>query len=86
MQNSSFIKDEEYSSPIIDKKEQKRELIKKEKKEQKKEVFKQPMEYPKKSKNFYKKSENKDVLFGRDFVEEPTPIEQIQTEMGELVI
>ena len=44
------------------------------------------MEYPKKSKNFYKKSENKDVLFGRDFVEEPTPIEQIQTEMGELVI
>ena len=86
VQNSSFIKDEEYSSPIIDKKEQKREPIKKEKKEQKKEVFKQPMEYPKKSKNFYKKSENKDVLFGRDFVEEPTPIEQIQTEMGELVI
>ena len=26
------------------------------------------------------------MLFGRDFVEEPTPIEQIQTEMGELVI
>ncbi len=37
-------------------------------------------------KSAYKKSDNPDVLYGRDFDEEPTPIEQIQTEMGELVI
>ncbi len=34
----------------------------------------------------YKKPDNPDVLYGRDFDDEPTPIEQIQTEMGELVI
>ncbi len=34
----------------------------------------------------YRKPDNPDVLYGRDFDDEPTPIEQIQTEMGELVI
>jgi len=33
-----------------------------------------------------KKSDNPDVLYGRDFEEESTPIEQIQNEMGEVVI
>lgn len=37
-------------------------------------------------KRTFKKPDNPDVLYGRDFDEEPTPIEQIQTEMGELVI
>ena len=35
---------------------------------------------------FYKKPSNDDVLYGRDFDEEPMPIEQIDTALGEVVI
>lgn len=35
---------------------------------------------------FYKKPSNDDVLYGRDFDEEPVPIEQIDSALGEVVI
>lgn len=35
---------------------------------------------------FYKKPANDDVLYGRDFDEEPMPIEQIDSALGEVVI
>lgn len=58
------------------------------KKLEKKETEKKPAEKKEffTKKPVYKKADNPDVLYGRDFEEEPTPIEQIQTEMGELVI
>ena len=37
-------------------------------------------------KDFYKKSDNPDVLYGRDFEDEIIPIETIMGEMGEVVI
>ena len=40
----------------------------------------------KEGKGKWKKTQNKDVLYGRDFEEEEMPIEQILGEMGEVVI
>lgn len=94
VQNSQVSKGEDFptqekkreikSSAAIE--EQKSSPIKKEINKKSQETFKNSGEYPKKSRNFYKKADNPDVLFGRDFAEEPTPIEQIQTEMGELAV
>ena len=42
--------------------------------------------YDSNSKSYKRRPENPDVLYGRDFDEEPIPIEQIISEMGEVVI
>lgn len=42
--------------------------------------------FDKNSHSYKKRPDNPDVLYGRDFDDESIPIEQIQTEMGEVVI
>ena len=72
---NSFLSSEQKSAPA--KKEAEKKPF------EKRDSFQKKPGFEKKS---YKKSDNPDVLYGRDFDDEPTPIEQIQTEMGEVVI
>ena len=67
----------------IPKPEKKEEPKKEESKKEEKKPFEKREGFQKRA---FKKPDNPDVLYGRDFDDEPTPIEQIQTEMGELVI
>ena len=42
--------------------------------------------WEKKDRGFFRRSDNPDVVYGRDFEEETTPIEQIMGEIGEVCI